>query len=183
MARRTRYNNSVRRNTYSNARYNYTSEAYSYAHDYDPIYTDETRRGRRKLKKKNKVVYAKAIKERPQNIWKIIFTAIVFVVPVFVMLAFNASNITRRTQLMELNNQLKEITAANTNLKTELTKNLDLTEVEQLAQAKLGMQVPQSYQTVYINVPKEGYTVQYEDSAENSKGFDIESIANFLFKD
>lgn len=46
--------------------------------------------------------------------------------------------------------------------------------IEQEAKTRLGMIEPQAYQIVYIDVPKQSYTVQYEAQAEEKeKGFGI----------
>ena len=180
--RRRQYSNY---HNYSNARYNYTTEAYSYAPAYDeyPEYNEGTRQRRRKAKRKAKVVYQKAEREMPMHWFKMVLTACVVFGFAIAILSAHAANTIQRDNILALTSELKEITENNVYLQTELTKNLDLNEVEQLASVKLGMQKPAAYQTVYINVPKEGYTVQYNDNADSNKKFDWKSLGNFMFRD
>lgn len=58
----------------------------------------------------------------------------------------------------ELNGQLSQITEYNRYLEIELSKNLDLEYIENVAINKLGMQKPAPHQIIYISVPKESYS-------------------------
>lgn len=57
---------------------------------------------------------------------------------------------------------LEDLKAANDVLEAEMTAQLDLDYIKQEATERLGMREPQSYQMVYIDVPKQSYTVQYD---------------------
>ena len=54
--------------------------------------------------------------------------------------------------------------------KAELTEQLDMDYIRTEATERLGMSEPQSYQVVYIDVPKQSYTVQHnaDDAAEGT---------------
>ena len=55
--------------------------------------------------------------------------------------------------------------------------------IKQEATERLGMSEPQSYQVVYIDVPKQSYTVQYaEDDGVESTSL-LDKIKNILKKD
>lgn len=70
--------------------------------------------------------------------------------------------------LRQQKSKLEDLKAANDVLEAELTAQLDLDYIKQEATERLGMSEPQSYQMVYIDVPKQSYTVQYdtEDTTE-----------------
>ena len=66
-------------------------------------------------------------------------------------------NMEIRRQKSELDN-LKQTNAI---LAAEITEQLDLDYIKEEAVTRLGMAEPQQYQIVYIDVPKQSYTVQY----------------------
>jgi len=62
--------------------------------------------------------------------------------------------------------------------------NIYLEYIKQEAMKRLGMAEPQTYQIVYIDVPKQSYTVQYAaDENEKEEPSFFASILNFLKKD
>ena len=65
---------------------------------------------------------------------------------------------------------LEDLKSANAILEAELTERLDMDYIKQEATERLGMSEPQSYQVVYIDVPKQSYTVQHnaDDAAEGA---------------
>lgn len=82
----------------------------------------------------------------------------------------------------ELLDELGTLQMANQALRAEVTEQMNLDFVEKEATQRLGMSEPQSYQLVYIDVPKESYTIRYAEEVEESPGiFSLASIMN-LFK-
>lgn len=61
----------------------------------------------------------------------------------------------------QMRNQLSTVKEENAILAAELTEQIDMNYIKEVATSRLGMSEPQSYQVVYIDVPKQSYTVQY----------------------
>ncbi len=74
-------------------------------------------------------------------------------------------------QIRQQKNELSELQAQNAILEAELAEQIDLEYIKQEALTRLGMAEPQSYQVVYIDVPKQSYTIQYavEDPAQHNE--------------
>jgi len=69
-------------------------------------------------------------------------------------------------------NELENLKSANAILEAELTEQLDMDFIRTEATERLGMSEPQSYQVVYIDVPKQSYTVQHNvDDMANEASF------------
>lgn len=167
---------------YNNAYYNNSSVAYDYNDDKENY--EQRRRKNIEKRKKQKRVKIKTVNEQTVHSFRVYFTAfVVFGFSIFII-ASNAFVADQKIQIQELKNELKQIDENNSNLKNELTKNLDLKEVEKLASDKLGMQMPADYQIVYIDVPQQSYTVKHGNNSEdidNIKSFNIvRSIKNIL---
>ena len=79
--------------------------------------------------------------------------------------------------------ELASLKNSNAILEAELTEQVDLDFVKQEAMERLGMTEPQSYQVVYIDVPKESYTVQYaaSEEAQTDDGFFLSGLWEWLF--
>lgn len=142
---------------YRNAGYNYTSEAYDY---------DRIRRSRqRQLPKANqKIQYVEVGRTLPLHTFKIVFSLFVVVSFLVLILALNANNLMMKSKNAELESTLAALVDDNTQIETELSKNIDIEQVQRLAETKLGMKMPSDYQVVYIDVPVKGYAVSYNDS-------------------
>jgi len=72
----------------------------------------------------------------------------------------------------EINKQEKvynTIKNENSMLKVEIEKMTDLNEVKEIAENRLGMQMPDKSQIVYIKVPRNDYTVVMAESTESEK--------------
>lgn len=90
----------------------------------------------------------------------------------------------KEMQIRQQNNELSAIKSQNATLEAELAEQIDLEYIKQEAIKRLGMAEPQPYQVVYIDVPKQSYTVQYaadENGKKESSFFD--SLVNFWKKD
>lgn len=60
--------------------------------------------------------------------------------------------------LGKLEQRYNEIKNENTRIKIAIEEETDLTRIKKIAEEKLGMQKPDRYQIVYINVPKRDFT-------------------------
>lgn len=65
--------------------------------------------------------------------------------------------------------QYNELRNENSRLKVAVENKTNLTRIMQVAQNDLGMQKPDKYQIVYIEVPKTNYTVTSEQYKNSSK--------------
>ena len=93
------------------------------------------------------------------------------------VLADNAEVSLRRQK-----SELENLKSANAILEAELTEQLDMDFIRTEATERLGMSEPQSYQVVYIDVPKQSYTVQHNaDDAANEASV-LAKVTN-LWKD
>jgi len=175
---------------YKNAHYNYSSEAYKYyplETESDYIPQKRKRRLRRKVNEstKKRTIFKRATKTNLANQFKTGF-AIVMIFAFSLTLLFSfASTTAKREEMNTLTSNLKQLTEANSNLQSELQKNIDLDEIAKVASARLGMQKPASHQIVYINVPKQSYTVQYDITEDTQEKKELASkffIVDFFKK-
>ena len=77
-----------------------------------------------------------------------------------------------RQQLSVLNKELSEQEAITSQKAFELEQSIDLDEIERIATTRLGMQRPESYQTIYVNVKS-------DDVTEATAG-EVEGVGNSL---
>ena len=85
------------------------------------------------------------------------------------------------SQIKSLNKELAGIRSYTSQKIIEMERKVDLSEVEEIATTRLGMQRPESYQTIYVDVPqsdKTEVTVGEVEGAKNS----IKSFLNGLKK-
>jgi len=73
--------------------------------------------------------------------------------------------------------QYEELRNENSRLKVAIENATNLSKITQIAQEELGMQKPDKYQIVYIEVPKTSFTVTSEQYKE-----DVEKDTTFLAK-
>ena len=79
--------------------------------------------------------------------------------------------------------KLEDLKSANAILEAELTEQLDMDYIKQEATERLGMSEPQPYQVVYINVPKQSYTVQHDTEETTAETSLVDRILDFFKKD
>ena len=177
---------------YRNVAYNYSSEAYQLATEYD---YSTGRRGRTpRVKKKTVGVRAMKAKEESfigklkaikvnYSMMRILIGA--FIIFVYAMAIVNvlAVGSEQKNEYAVLKDELAQIKENNIYLETQLAENLDLEKVEKIAEKKLGMQKPAAHQIVYINVPKQSYTVQYAQNDNSSEAFGLTKIIEDFLED
>lgn len=166
--------------------YSYGSNAYKY-NDYDnnEDYVSGEKRSRRDyIKNKKRRGYKRVLNEKTVHSFKIYFAIFTFFIFSISILSSYAINIEQKIQIAELKKEYKEIQGNNTYLQTELTKNIDLEVVKKVATEDLGMSKPAKHQVVYINVPKQSYTVQHETQTKSETGVRelFENLTSKLFK-
>lgn len=72
-------------------------------------------------------------------------------------------------QVASLKSQLTTLESATSQMVFDLEQSVDLTEIEKEATTRLGMQRPEKYQTIYVNVKQDDMT---EKTAGEVEGFD-----------
>ena len=85
--------------------------------------------------------------------------------------------------LRKQKSELESLKSANAILEAELTEQLDMDYIRTEATERLGMSEPQSYQVVYIDVPKQSYTVQHNADDVADEASLLTKITNLWKKD
>ncbi len=186
--------------TNSERYYNYGSEAYEYYHkddEYEPIKKRTSRVQRRKNKKKINKKYSSATKAKPVKKqkthyefvkvktanFKVYFSIGTLFVFFLIFVCMFAVNNKKENEITSNIAELKRLEESNSVLQTEVNKNINLEEIEKIAKTKLNMQKPAPHQIVYINIPKQSYTVQYNLPEEDEEENVFFKIWNNLFGD
>ncbi len=158
--------------------YNTSSNAYDFDRE---IYERENERQRaeeqKRLERQAESVKRKSFVHRAK------FTIAIFFVfaGCIVTMASNAAVDRQRVVNNDLKDQLAQLKNENINLQSKINDNTDLAYIEQAAKTRLGMSEPQPYQIIYIDVPKQSYTVQYEAETEQEKeGFGISKFFDVM---
>lgn len=133
------------------------TSAYDYygssAYKVDEYYTytsnaDESRKKRTAKRKKLHIVNLKKLA---------IALSVVFVVA-SAFLYVNALLIETSTQVTELTDKLEDLKVRNTQVSFDIVSGVDYGKVEEKALTVFGMQHPESYQNVYVDVVQSDYT-------------------------
>jgi len=107
----------------------------------------------------NKVLKAK---KQAKSSSKVKLRAVCFVLVIFascLVLMYRFALITELNyNINKLEKEYNLIRNENSRLKLAIEKDMDLNKVKKIAEERLGMQKPDKYQMVYINVPKNDYT-------------------------
>ncbi len=125
--------------------------------------------------------------ERREQKLHILYVCAVMLLVFVGCITFMGANVIVAKQEMQIRkqkNELSAIKAQNATLEAELAEQIDLEYIKQEAMKRLGMAEPQPYQVVYIDVPKQSYTIQYAaDENEKEQPSFFTSILNFWKKD
>lgn len=167
------YQNYARRKPYRPNTYNYSSTAYEYypAQPY-PYHNNPVAQPR---KKKAVPVY-KTKEENTVSVGKICIGLVIFFVFMLLSLFSSIQIEESKNEITRLTEELESINETNAYLEAELNKSIDLTEIEKIATTKLNMQHPTKYQTLYIDVPKDSYTIQYTETPDTDTNKFIQLI-------
>ncbi len=94
------------------------------------------------------------------------------IITVFVMFAFITYRFSLITDLNyrvnKANIQYNNLKNENQILKVDIKSTTDLEKIKEIAESKLGMQMPDKAQVVYVNVPERDYTDVSSDYAKSS---------------
>ena len=135
----------------------------------------EYRSGRRKRKPQKRNNRTKRNQEqmlnRKRNIRRMVAVVAMAISAGFMISEFVTVHETR-AQLSSLNKELSEQEAITSQKVFALEQSIDLGKIERIATTRLGMQRPENYQTIYVNVKS-------EDVTDVTAG-DVEGVGNAL---
>lgn len=100
-------------------------------------------------------------------------------------MSMHATLTKERIALRGYREELATLKNENSLMLAEISEQMDLDTVKKMAQTKLGMAKPQEYQLVYIDVPKQSYTIEYEQQKIQTEdsGKPLQKVLDFLKKD
>ena len=162
-----RYRNQNRMHTGSY--YTYGNVAYELQPDYNPYRFREEEEERRKAEER--LAKEEARENRISSV-KMLGVALVLFLGCLAFMGMHVVVDNAEVSLRRQKAELESLKSANAILEAELTEQLDMDFIRTEATERLGMSEPQSYQVVYIDVPKQSYTVQHNvDDVANEASF------------
>ena len=170
-----KYRNRIEAGSY----YTYGNVAYDLQPEYAPYHIREE-----ELRRKEEARIAKEeARENRINSIKVFAVALVMFVGCIAFMGMNVAVDNAEVSLRKQKNELDNLKSANAILEAEMAEQLDIDYIRQEATERLGMSEPQSYQVVYIDVPKQSYTVQHnaDDAVEEETLLD--KVKNIWKKD
>ena len=160
--------------------YTYGNVAYELQPDYNPYRFREEEEERRKAEER--LAKEEARENRVSSV-KMLGVALVLFVGCLAFMGMNVLVDNAEVSLRRQKSELENLKSANAILEAELTEQLDMDYIKTEATERLGMSEPQSYQVVYIDVPKQSYTVQHHvDDAANEASL-LTKVTNLWKKD
>lgn len=122
--------------------------AYDYGYDFDYDYEE-----RIELSPEFAVLRELKIKRNNAKVKANLVIKVSIIIILGLIIAFRYASITELGyKVNAMQNQLDEIKAENSRLETNIARQMNLAEISEIAINELGMQKPQSYQIVRINV-------------------------------
>ncbi|MDO4531824.1 MAG: hypothetical protein Q4C06_07580 [Bacillota bacterium] len=171
-----RYRNRIDAGSY----YAYGNVAYDLQPDYASYRMQEEDEQRRK--EEARLAKAEARENRINSV-KVIAVALVMFVGCIAFMGMNVAVDNAEVSLRRQKSELDNLKSANAILEAEMAEQLDMDYIRQEASERLGMSEPQSYQVVYIDVPKQSYTVQHNaDDAADEESL-LDKVKNIWKKD
>lgn len=162
-----------------NSYYTYGNVAYELQPDYTPHPLYEEKR-----RKEEEAKEAKAeARERRVSTAKMILTVLVLFAGCIAFMGMHVIVASEEISLRKQKGELAELKAANAILEAEITEKLDMDFIKEEAIKRLGMSEPQPYQIVYIDVPRQSYTVQHADDEAAQDASMLAKISNIVKKD
>lgn len=158
----------------------YGNVAYEFEPDYTPYYTEEEEREEQKAAERMRI--AEIREHRMLSVKSVAVIMILFLG----CIAFMGMHVVVANENLELRKQrteLADLKATNAILSAEITEQIDMDFIKQEATTRLGMAEPQPYQVVYIDVPKQSYTVQYAADAGEVEESTLAKVSKLLKKD
>lgn len=168
-------------------KYTEQSSFYTYgnvAHDLRPGYPPYPQRDEetKKREEQTRTTRAEARERRASSI-RMIGAILVLFAGCILFMGMHVAVENLEVSIRKQKSELSDLKASNAILEAELTEQLDLDYIKQEAMERLGMAEPQAYQIIYIDVPKQSYTIQYEEEAAQEKPSLLARILELLKKD
>jgi cell division protein FtsL len=117
----------------------------------------------------NKVLKAKKVQKTQNKVkLKMVFNILIVFILFFGVMYRYALITELNYKINKTNISYNEIKNENARTKVEVEKQMDLQKIKETAEKKLGMQKPDKFQVVYVNVPKSDYTVVADNVKEDS---------------
>lgn len=173
-----KYRNRQRMN--AGSYYTYGNVAYELQPDYSPYRFREEEEERRKAEER--LAKEEARENRISSV-KMIAVALVLFVGCIAFMGMNVLVDNAEVSLRKQKSELESLKSANAILEAELTEQLDMDFIKTEATERLGMSEPQPYQVVYIDVPKQSYTVQHNADDVANEASLLAKITNIWKKD
>lgn len=156
--------------------YQYETSPRKYEPEYEPRKKKKVSKTQVKkkatTKKKSQSKKQKAREARKNRI--LIFVNAFFILAILFAIIFRNALVSQNfAEIQDLKAKIASIQKENDQLEISIQNNLNLSNIEQEAQEKLGMQKLTSRQTIYLNLPKKDYV---EPSAEEVIIEDDENI-------
>ncbi len=115
---------------------------------------------------------------RKLTLLRIVYMVIIAFSAAFMISKYVAVNETAG-EIKRLNNELDSMRAYTSQRIFEMEQSIDLSEVEEIATTRLGMQRPESYQIIYVNVDKDDISEVTAGDVEGA-GNDVKTFAGKL---
>lgn len=115
---------------------------------------------------------------RKLTLLRIVYMGIIAFSAAFMISKFVAVNETAG-EIKRLNNELDSMRAYTSQRIFEMEQSIDLSEVEEIATTRLGMQRPEPYQIIYVNVDKNDISELTAGEVEGARN-DVKSFAGKL---
>ena len=160
--------------------YTYGNVAYELQPEYNPYRFREEEEERRKAEER--LAKEEARENRVSSV-KMLGVALVLFVGCLAFMGMNVLVDNAEVSLRRQKSELENLKSANAILEAELTEQLDMDFIRTEATERLGMSEPQSYQVVYIDVPKQSYTVQHNADDVADEASLLTKVTNLWKKD
>jgi len=160
--------------------YTYGNVAYELQPDYNPYRFREEEEERRKAEER--LAKEKARENRVSSV-KMLGVALVLFIGCLAFMGMNVLVDNAEVSLRRQKSELENLKSANAILEAELTEQLDMDYIKTEATERLGMSEPQPYQVVYIDVPKQSYTVQHNADDAADEASLLTKVTNLWKKD
>lgn len=179
-ARKERNKKTSRPHEAGGSYYSYGNVAYELQPDYTPYHVqEETEEGRKESARAAQL----EARENKVSFVKMVVVAFVLFIGCIAFMGMNVMADQAEVSLRKQKSKLEDLKSTNAILEAELTEQLDMEYIKTEAMERLGMSEPQPYQVVYINVPKQSYTVQHDTQEATAKTSLVERVLNFFKKD
>lgn len=169
-----------RKHNQSGSYYTYGNVAYELQPDYTPYRVREEEEERRREAAR---VAKQEERENKISFVKMVGVAFVLFIGCIAFMGMHVMVDQAEVSLRKEKSNLEDLKSANAILEAELTEQLDMDYIKKEATERLGMSEPQPYQVVYINVPKQSYTVQHDTEEATADPSFVDKILNFFKKD